>query len=82
MLFGLQNAAQTFQRFIDDVCCDLDFVLIYLDDILIASSSIDEHLHMLFQRLSDYGLVIKPAKCEFGKSEVNFLSHTIRAASI
>ena len=85
MPFGLRNAAQTFQRFIDDVCRDLDFVFIYLDDILIASSSLDEHLqHLrsLFQRLSDHGLVINPAKCEFGKSEVNFLSHTISAAGI
>ena len=82
MPFGLRNAAQTFQRFIGDVCRNLDFVFIYLDDILIASSSLDEHLDMLFQRLSDHGLVIKPAKYEFGKSEVNFLSHTIRAASI
>lgn len=85
MPFGLRNAAQTFQRFIDDVCRDLDFVFVYLDDILVASSSLDEHLqHLraLFQRLSDHGLVINPAKCEFGKSEVNFLSHTINADGI
>ena len=85
MPFGLQNAAQTFQLFIDDVCRDLDFVFIYLDDILIASSSLDEHLqhlYMLFQHLSNHGLVINPAKCEFSKSEVNFLSHTISAAGI
>ena len=85
MPFGLRNAAQTFQRFIDDVCRDLDFVFIYLDDILVASSSPDEHLQhlqILFQRLSDHGLVINPAKCEFGKSEVAFLSHTISAAGM
>ena len=42
------------------VCRDLDFVFIYLDGVLIASSSLDEHLQhlrMLFQRLSDHGLV-------------------------
>ena len=85
MHFGLRNVAQTFQRFIEDVCRDLNFVFIYLEDILIASSSLDEHLKhlcMLFQCLSDHGLVINPAKCEFGKSEVNFLSHTISAAGI
>lgn len=85
MPFGLRNAAQTCQQFIDDVCRDPDFVFVYLDDILIASSSLDEHLqHLraLFQRLSDRGLVINPAECEFGKSEVNFLSHTISAAGI
>jgi len=85
MPFGLRNAAQTFQRFIDDVCRDLTFVFVYLDDILVASSALDEHLQhrqALFQRLSDHGLVINPAKWEFGKSEVNFLSHTISAAGI
>ena len=85
MPFGLLNAIQTFQRFIDDVCRDLDFVFIYLDDTLLASSSLDEHLqhlHMLFQRLYDHGHVINPAKCEFGKSEVYFLSHTISAVGI
>ena len=85
MPFGFQNAAQTFQRFIDDVCRDLNFVFIYLDDILITSSSLEEHLqhlHMLFQRLYDHGHVINPAKCEFGKSEVSFLSHTISEAGI
>ena len=85
MPFGLRNAAQTFQLFIDDVCRGLDFVFVYLDDILVASRSLEEHLqHLraLFQRLSDRGLVINPAKCLFGKAEVNFLSHTISAAGI
>ena len=85
MPFGLRNAPQTFQRFIDDVCRDLDFVFVYLDDILIASSSLTEHLqHLrtLFEPLSSHGLVINPTKCEFGKPEVNFLSHTIKAYGI
>ena len=63
MSCGLRNAAQTLQQFIDDVCRDLHFVFIYLDDV-IASSCLDEHLQhlrMLFQRLSDHGLVINPA---------------------
>ena len=83
--FGLRNAAQTFQRFIDDVCRDLDFVFVYLDDILIASLSLTEHLQhrqTLFERLSSHGLVIKPTKCESGKPEANFLSHTINAYGI
>ena len=85
MPFGLRNAAQTFQRFIDGVCRGLDFVFVYLDDILVASQSFEEHLqHLrtLFQRLSDWGLVINPAKCSFGKAEMNFLSHTISAEGI
>ena len=85
MPFGLRNAAQTFQRFMDDICRDLGFVFVYLEDILVASRSLDEHLqHLrtLFQHLADQGLVINPSKCEFGKAEVTFLSHTISAAGI
>ncbi|CAH8470160.1 unnamed protein product [Dicrocoelium dendriticum] len=44
MPFGLKNAAQTFQRFIDQVRRGLDFAYAYLDDILIASSSREEHI--------------------------------------
>ena len=85
MPFGLRNAAQTFQRFMDSVCRGLDFIFVYQDDILVASCSPEEHhqhLRQLFQRLSDNGLVINPAKCVFGKPEVSFLSHTISADGI
>ena len=47
MPFGLRNAAQTFQRFIDEVLHGLDFVYAYIDDLLIASSSPEEHLQHL-----------------------------------
>ena len=66
MPFGLRNATQTFQRFMDDICRDLDFVFVYLDDILVASRSHEEHLLHLrahFQQLTDQGLIINPAKC-------------------
>ena len=80
MPFGLKNAAQAFQRLMDQVCQGLDFVFAYLDDCLVASRSVAEHrchLHQLFQRLNEYGLVINPAKCEFGKSELDFLGHRV-----
>ena len=80
MPFGLRNAAQTFQRFMDQVVRGLDFVYVYIDDLLVASSSPEEHeqhLRQLFARLAEYGLVINPDKCEFGKSELNFLGHRI-----
>ncbi|XP_011884092.1 PREDICTED: uncharacterized protein LOC105571234 [Vollenhovia emeryi] len=43
MTFGLRNAAQTFQRYIHHALRDLDFAFAYIDDILIASSSMEEH---------------------------------------
>ena len=80
MPFGLRNAAQTFQRFIDEVTRGLPFVYAYIDDLLIASETEEEHaqhLQLLFARLSKYGVVINPAKCEFGASSLTFLGHTV-----
>ena len=68
MPFGLKNAGQAFQRFIDTVCQGLDFVFVYVDDILVASKDAEEHerhLRQLFQRLQEHGLVINVAKCQF-----------------
>ena len=65
MSFGLRNAAQTFQRLVDEILRELDFCYAYIDDILVASSSEEEHLkhlQILFQRLQEYGVVINPAK--------------------
>lgn len=80
MPFGLRNAAQTFQRLMDCALRGLDYCHCYIDDILIASPDLETHrLHLreVFQRLQDNGLSINPAKCVFGKEEVNYLGYTI-----
>lgn len=80
MTFGLRNAAQTFQRFIDEVVRGLDFCYAYMDDIIVASKDPVEHrkhLNVLFQRLREFGIVINVVKCVFGASEVVFLGHHI-----
>ena len=85
MPFGLRNAAQTFQRFIDQVLRGLDCCYAYIDDLLIASSSAEEHHHHLrsvLQRLSDYGIILNPAKCVFGVSELDFLGHRVSSKGI
>lgn len=85
MTFGLCNAAQTMQRLLNEVLRGLDFVFGYLDDILVASTSEEEHLRHLrtvFERLSEHGLIINIEKCEFGKQELNFLGHKISAEGI
>lgn len=58
MPFGLRNAAQTFQRFINEVLNVLQFCYAYIDDILVASTSEEQHeihLRQLFTRLNEYG---------------------------
>jgi hypothetical protein len=80
MTFGLRNAGQTFQRFMDEVVRGLDFCYPYIDDILVFSSSAEEHaqhLRALFQRLSEYGVVVNPSKCMLGAKEVTFLGYRI-----
>lgn len=80
MPFGLRNAAQTFQRFIDTVLRGLDFCYAYLDDILIASENETEHvehLRQLFERLDQYGIMVNPTKCVFAKSELKFLGYSV-----
>ena len=85
MPFGLKNAAQTFQRFTDNVFRDLPFAYVYLDDNLVASSTVEEHhthLSQLFERLGDYGLAVNPQKCVLGQSSLDFLGHRVTSAGI
>ncbi|XP_057695302.1 uncharacterized protein LOC130917681 [Corythoichthys intestinalis] len=80
MPFGLKNAAQSFQRLMDSVLRDMPFVFVYLDDILIASKSVEvhvRHLRELFTRLAAHGLIVNPAKCVFGVPTIQFLGHLV-----
>uniref|UniRef100_A0A3Q2WY89 Gypsy retrotransposon integrase-like protein 1 n=1 Tax=Haplochromis burtoni TaxID=8153 RepID=A0A3Q2WY89_HAPBU len=82
MPFGLKGAAQTFQPLMDSVLRGLPFVFVYLDDILVASSSKEQHmfhLRQVFQRLAEHGLIINPSKCQFGLPVLDFLGHRISA---
>ena len=80
MPFGLRNAAQTFQRFMDEVLRGLPFAYAYVDDVLVASRTLDEHEHhldILFTRFAEYGVVVNPAKCQLGVSSLHFLGHVV-----
>ncbi len=79
MPFGLRNAAQTFQRFMDRILKHLPFVFCYLDDIIIASHSLEEqleHLRQIFTILQENDLQINPAKCVF-TAAVESLGHRV-----
>jgi len=85
MPFGLTNAAQTFQRLMDRLFRHLPFVFTYLDDHLIASKTLEEHLEHLsqfFTILQENGLTINPSKCVFAASSLKFLGHQVSAAGI
>ena len=85
MPFGLKNAAQAFQRLMDGILRDVPFVFVYLDDILIASRTAQEHeahLRQVFRLLSDNGMVINRKKCVFGVSDLIYLGHRVTTSGI
>ena len=63
----------------------LIFVFAYVDDVLVASSSFEEHkspMHELMRRLEHHGVVLNKDKCVFGVSEITFLSHLVTQEGI
>jgi hypothetical protein len=85
MPFGLKNAAQSFQRIMDNMFRGLDFVFIYLDDILVARRSREEHMEHLravFRVLQRGGLIINVEKSLFLQEEMKFLGHKVCSKGI
>ena len=81
MPFGLTNAPATFQRLMSQLFSGSEWtiVFVYLDDILVASSSVEEHvLHVrkVLQRIREAGLRLKPEKCNFATLKIEYLGHT------
>ncbi len=82
MPFVLTNAPATFQRLMNYILHDYlnDFVVVYLDDILVCSDTFEEHLAHLrkvFIKLREANLVIKLKKCKFEQRKIKFLGHII-----
>lgn len=76
------NGPAIFQCFITFIFCDLPFVFCYIDDILVFSTSPEEHtnhLRILFQRLNKYGLSLNLSNSKVFVRELDFLGHTISA---
>ena len=74
--FGLKTAPSGFQRFIDIVLHGIRNVVAYIDDILVFSNSVGEHLqtlHQIFEAMAQYGLRINRQKSHFFQSQVTFL---------
>ncbi|KAG0440199.1 Retrovirus-related Pol polyprotein from transposon 17.6 [Dictyocoela muelleri] len=80
MPFGLKNAPFAFQKVISNILSGINFIKIFLDDILVYSQSKEEHydhLKIIFSRLKSYNCSINFAKSSFFKSEINFLGHRV-----
>lgn len=82
MPFGLKNAAATFARLMDRVLSGYisDFCQVYLDDILIYSTSLQDHfIHLakVLERLKLHGLTCQLKKCHFAAKKVEYLGHVL-----
>ena len=89
--FGLTNAPAGFQRLMQQVLAGLnpedgnEFVTAYIDDILVFSSTLPnhlEHLQTVINCLREVNLKLNPKKCKFAREEVDYLGHVITAAGL
>jgi len=79
---GLTNAPATFQRLMNHILHSVirKFALVYLDDVIIYSTSIEQnikHIDIVLGLLQKAGLKIKLSKCTFLQTSVNYLGHVI-----
>lgn len=86
MPFGLRNAPAVFQQLMQQVLTGLknedgsDFTSVYIDDILVFSSTLEEHIHhleIIINHLLEVGLKLRPVKCCFIQQEVQYLGHVL-----
>ena len=83
MPFGLTNAPAVFQRLMQRVLEGLnpdegpDFVEVYIDDVLVFSRTMDEHVEQVLEWLRKAGLKLKPSKCHFVRQAVEYFGHVI-----
>uniref|UniRef100_K7EYA7 Gypsy retrotransposon integrase-like protein 1 n=1 Tax=Pelodiscus sinensis TaxID=13735 RepID=K7EYA7_PELSI len=81
MPFGLHGAAATFQRLMDRILRQHQaFAVAYIDDIVIFSTTWEQHLkhvQAILKTLAEAGLTANPKKCKFGRREVSYLGYTV-----
>ncbi|UYV68013.1 hypothetical protein LAZ67_5002793, partial [Cordylochernes scorpioides] len=83
--FGIKSGATIFQRTMDNIFSGLKNVIIYLDDILIASSDVNEHIsdiETVMNKLSYFNFSINKEKSLFFVDEINYLGHRINKNGI
>jgi Reverse transcriptase (RNA-dependent DNA polymerase) len=84
---GLCNDGATFQRLMDLILAGLIFevCLVYLDDVIVFSTSLDQHLERLrlvLEQIRNCGLKLKTSKCSFMQKSVSFLGHVVSGDGI
>ena len=78
--FGLKTSTSVFQRVMTELFSDLEFVICYVDDVIISSSSVQDHiahLKIVINRISEANLTLNSKKCLFGYQKLHVLGHII-----
>ncbi|KAL0172449.1 hypothetical protein M9458_032760, partial [Cirrhinus mrigala] len=87
MPYGLSNSPSIFQNFMNKIYRDMlhQFVIIYIDDILIYSPPLQDHrrhVNQVLQRLREHHLYLKAEKCKFHKTTIHFLGYIVTPAGV
>ena len=87
MPYSLCNASATFQHLMQNCLGELYlmYALIYLDDVIVYSKTEEEHLvrlHAVLERFMENGLKLKRSKCNFFRTEMNYLGHKVSTAGM
>lgn len=85
LCYGIKTAPAQFQAIMDKILAGIDHVFIYFDDILVSTSSRQEHIEALtqiFDRFQKYNVKINESKCQFFKDRVEYLGHTLSSDGI
>ena len=88
MFFGLTNSPATFQSLMNIIFTDLiaeSKVAVYLDDILIWSSDLKKHrkvIHEVLRCLKEYDLYLRPEKCKFEKTKIEYFGLVIHPGEV
>lgn len=85
--YGLRNAPVAFQKLMCSVLSGINFkfTLVYVDDIMVHSATIAQHLkhlQVVFNRLRQANLKLQPKKCRFATSKVEYLGHFFSSQGI
>lgn len=83
--FGLKNSGKIFMYAMSIIFEGMEFLIIFVDDVVVASTSREahkEHLARFLAKAAEYGLILNPKKANIAKSKIKFLGHIIEAGSI
>ena len=83
--FGINAAPGIFQRTMENLLSQIPMTTVYLDDILIAGKTVEEHdkhLKMVLDKLQQHGMTLKKSKCMLMKTSIEYLGHKLDADGI